>query len=188
MELVITKRTDERLLTRMAMHYSKPRGFVGRNICYAIMYDNKYFGHIVGGSATRFLPHRNEYFGVSLENLRNIVNNIFYSIAPVDEKYPKRNFTSACVKLFMKTIVRDWELKYGDRVIGFETLVAKPRTGELYLRAGFECIGETVGYSCKRAGGIGTDSWTGKRVWETRKELLQPKIVLCCRVKDFVKV
>ena len=65
LELIITKRTDERLLHRMKNHYSSPKGFVGRNICYAIIYNDIYYGHIVGGSATRFLPGRNEYLRVS---------------------------------------------------------------------------------------------------------------------------
>lgn len=63
LHLDVTKRTDDRLLKCMSVHYSKPKVFVGRNICYAVMYENTYYGHIVGGSATRFLPGRNEYFG-----------------------------------------------------------------------------------------------------------------------------
>jgi len=32
----------------MSVHYSKPGGFVGRNICYAITYAGVYYGAIVG--------------------------------------------------------------------------------------------------------------------------------------------
>jgi len=182
--LEITKRTDTRLLERMKNHYSKPKGFVGRNICYAVYYDSQYYGHIVGGSATRFLQGRNEYLGLSIKELNNIVNNIFFNIAPIDSKYPTRNFTSKVVELFVKQITSDWEEKYGDKVLGFETLVEKPRTGELYKRAGWEVVGETIGYTCKRVGGKGTDNWSGKRVWDTNKENLRPKIILCYKEKS----
>jgi len=180
-ELIQTKRTDPRLLERMENHYSKPKGFVGRNICYAVYYNNEYYGHIVGGSATRFLPGRNEFLEMDLSSLNSVVNNIFYNVSPVREKYPIRNFTSRVVKEFVDNIKVDWKNKYGDEVIGFETLVEKPRTGELYKRAGWEKVGETVGYTCKRTAGKGTDGWHGKRVWCTDKEKLRPKIVLCLK-------
>lgn len=146
--LEITKRTDGRLLKRMEIHYSKPKGFVGRNICYAVFWENEYFGHIVAGSATKFLPNRNEFLGTS--DLKKIVNNIFYNVSG---NYPCRNFTSRVIKEFVKRAVMDWELKYGDKVLGFETLVELPRTGELYKRAGWTVIGQTKGYTCKRVGG-----------------------------------
>jgi len=184
MEFVITKRTDKRLLLRMKNHYSKPKGFVGRNICYAIIHDGDYYGHIVGGSATRFLPNRNEYLGITVAELNNVINNIFFNVSPVHEKYPFRNFTSTVVKLFVSKVSLDWEGKYGDVCYGFETLVEKPRTGELYLRAGWEKVGETIGYTCKRVAGKGTDKWTGRRVWNTDPDSLRPKIVLCYRNRN----
>src|SRR3990167_11325583 len=177
--LLQTKRTDPRLLERMKIHYSNPKGFVGRNICYAIFYDSIYYGHIVAGSATRFLPNRNEYFGITLKQLNNIINNIFFNISG---KYPIRNFTSKVVKEFTRRATPHWKTKYGDDVIGFETLIEKPRTGELYRRAGWNCIGETKGYTCKRVGGgISSDNWTGKRVWDVKN--LRPKYVFCYKIK-----
>lgn len=177
--LEITKRTDERLLELMSVHYSKPKGFVGRNICYAILCDGKYYGHIVGGSATLHLPGRYEFFEVGDGKLNNIVNNIFYHLVRVDGKYPMRNFSVAVLNKFEEVIVMDWEKKYGDIVIGFESLVELPRTGELYRRAGWTEVGITKGYTCKRVSGKGTDSWSGKRVWNYQK--LRPKIVFCKR-------
>lgn len=180
--LEITKRTDSRLLERMKIHYSSPKGFVGRNICYAIYYDDIYYGHIVGGSATRFLPGRNEFLEMNISQLNNIVNNTFYNISKINSEYPIRNFTTKVLNQFCKTIMIDWRERYQDEVIGFETLIEKPRTGELYLRAGWVQVGETVGYTCKRIGGKGTDNWSGKRIWNTNKEFLRPKLVLCKKV------
>lgn len=182
LELVITKRTDPRLLDRMANHYSKPKGFVGRNICYAIMYGGVYYGHIVAGSATRFLPGRNEYLQTTLSELNCIVNNIFFNVSKVEGKYPVRNFTTRILKLFVSVVLDDWKTKYGDTVVGFETLVEKPRTGEAYLRAGWCVTGETVGFTCKRVQGKGTDGWTGRRIWNTHKDTLRPKLVICYKI------
>ena len=178
--LIKTKRTDTQLLERMDKHYSQPKGFVGRNICYAIYCNNIYYGHIVGGSATRFLKGRNDFLGIDLSSLNNVVNNIFYNVSKVNNQYPLRNFTSKVLKTFVNKVKIDWERKYGDKVVGFETLIEKPRTGDLYLKAGWKCVGETIGYTCKRVSGKGSDSWSGKRVWNTKN--LRPKIVLCYKI------
>jgi len=148
LELQRTKRTDRNLLSRMEDHYSKPKGFVGRSICYAIFYDSIYYGHIVAGSAVRFLPN-------SIDNLNCVINNVS---PPNNHKYPVRNFASLVVKQFVIQSQRDWKIKYGDTCVGFETLVEKPRRGTLYLRAGWTLVGETKGYTCKRIAGRGTDN------------------------------
>ena len=164
-----TKRTDKRLLVRMKRHYSQPKGFVGRNICYAVYQDDIYYGHIVGGSATRFLPGRNEYLGITIKELNKVVNNIFYNISKVDNKYPKRNFTSLVVKEFMKTITKDWYKKYGDVVIGFETFVVETdyRKGCLYKADNWSFVGKTSG-SRKHHKGLKNKSMRSK----TNKKLI----------------
>lgn len=180
MELIIVKRTDPQLLEEMERHYSHPKGFVGRNICYAIIYNTVCYGHIVGGSATRFLPGRNEFLNInSKHHLNNIVNNIFFHIEPKNGSYPERNFSTNVLLSFEKTITDDWLNKYGNSVIAFESLVELPRTGECYKRAGWVMVGQTKGYTCKRIGGKGTDSWTGKRIWDTKN--LRPKLVFLKR-------
>lgn len=176
------KRTDTRILANMAIHYSQPKGFVGRNICYAILYDDLFYGSIVGGSATLHLPNRNEYFGIDKSKLNNIVNNIFFHVEKQDNSYPCRWFTCRVLSAFRTQIVLDWGKKYNDSVIGFESLVELPRTGECYKKDGWELIGQTLGYTCKRTAGIGTDDWTGKRVWDTKN--LRPKHVFVKKAND----
>ena len=178
--LQITKRTDARLLERMSIHYSEPDGFVGRNICYAINHSGIYYGHIVAGSSIMNLFGRNEFFGITNTQLNNIVNNTFFNVSKVNEKYPVRNFTTWILKQFRKEVVVDWKEKYHDKVIGFETLIELPRKGECYRRDKWEPISITDGYTCKRLGGQGTDSWSGKRVWNTTH--LRPKLVYCRRI------
>lgn len=169
MRLEVVKRTDPRLLANMAVHYSHPKGFVGRNICYAVLHDGIYYGGIVAGSATRFLPGRGSV------SLNNWVNNIFFHIEPFHGSYPYRNFAQSVLKTFRNVAAKDWHDKYGDSVHGFETLVEIPRTGEVYRRDGWVQVGVTKGYTCKREGGKGTDAWSGKRVWDTQN--LRPKLV-----------
>lgn len=161
----------------MQLHYSQPEGFVGRNICYAILHGGQYYGHIVAGSATKFLPGRNEYFDINISQLNNVVNNIFFNVSKVDGRYPIRNFTTWILQQFRKEVSVDWKEKYYDKVIGFETLIELPRKGECYQRDHWVPISVTDGYTCKREGGTGTDSWSGKRVWD--RVNLKPKLVLC---------
>ena len=177
-------RTDDRILKDMSVHYSQPKGFVGRNICYAVLFEGVYYGAIVAGSSTKHLPGRNEFLKKfdGWYNLNNIINNIFYHVEPKNGKYPVRNFTQKVLKAFMRQAKKDLQSFYGNHVLAFETLVELPRTGELYRRCGFVEVGKTKGYTCKRIGGVGTDSWTGKRIWDTKN--LRPKIVLLRLASD----
>lgn len=158
----------------MADHYSKPKGFVGRQLIYKVNFEGQCYGAIAAGSATRHLPGREEFFPLE-PPLNNLVNNTFFHVFPAGGNYPFRNFTSATVAAWRKRVVLDWEDEYGDSVMGWETLVELPRTGELYRRDGWTEVGQTKGYTCKRVAGESTDSWTGKRVWDTKN--LRPKRV-----------
>lgn len=166
LRLIPISRTFPQLLRDMSVHYSAPKGFVGRNICYAVAFDDGYFGAIVGGSTPKWLPGENR------PALNNIVNNIFFHI---EGPYPIRNFGQRVLALYRKQIELDWFLKYGDFVERHESLVELPRTGEVYRRDGWILQGQTKGQTCKRTAGKGTDTWTGKRVWDT--ENLRPKLV-----------
>lgn len=168
----------------MGRHYSQPLGFVGRNICYAILHEGVYYGHIVGGSATRFLPGRNEFLGTTIQQLNQIVNNIFFHIEKIDGKYPTRNFGQKVLAMWREAVTRDWHQKYGDQLIGFESLVELPRSGEVYKRDGWTEVGITKGFTCKRTAGKGTDSWSGKRIWNTTE--LRPKRVFVRRMNGFL--
>lgn len=164
------KRSDPRLLQMMDDHYSKPKGFVGRNICLSITTNGILYGFIVGGSATRFLAGRNTDLP-----LNQIINNIFFHIEKVDGRYPCRNFAERVLSKWESEIPKLWAAKYGDCAGLLETLVELPRTGECYRRAGWVEVGITKGYTCKRVAGRGTDAWSGKRVWDT--DNLRPKRV-----------
>ena len=175
-QLTVTKRTNKNLLELMKKHYSKPKGFVGRNICYAIYYNNVYYGHIVGGSCTLNLPNRNNFFKIDKKKYNNIINNIFYHIEKVKNKYPTRNFTTKVLKFWRKKIEKDWFEKYGNKVIGFESLIEPPRTAELYKKDKWIYLGKTKGFTCKRVPGKEKGIFKyGKRIWDYKN--LRPKLV-----------
>ncbi len=173
--LIRIKKSNEELHKYMKIHYSQPKGFVGRQLIYLVEYNNIIYGAIAGGSATLHLPGRNEFFNNT--PLNNIVNNIFYHVHQQDKKYPLRNFTTKIIQEWRNQVILDWCNTYKDEVLGFETLVELPRTGDLYKKDKWIETGITKGYTCKRIGGKSTESWSGKRVWDTKN--LRPKRVFC---------
>jgi hypothetical protein len=50
-ELVRTSKADPRVREMMAEHYSKPKGFVGRQLIYLICYAGDVYGAIAAGTA-----------------------------------------------------------------------------------------------------------------------------------------
>lgn len=176
-KLVTIKKSDSELQANMKIHYSQPKGFVGRSICYRIDYDSITYGHIVGTSAIQVLRFRDIFFDVRTHrHINNFVNNGFYHIEKQNGRYPVRNFTTKVLLEFEKKIMEDWAKKYGDEIWGFESLIEPPRTGECYRRAGWTHFTETRGYSCRRVGGFekGGSFTEGKRVW-TRNT--KPKLI-----------
>jgi hypothetical protein len=182
-QLYRVKNSNLLLRQNMSVHYSQPKGFVGRNLCYLIYEGSKCYGSIVAGSAGMNLAGRDAYFELTKQTkkteIQRIANNVFFHIERVNGKYP-RNFAPKVLALFRERVAIEWEYIYGVSLLGFETLVEPPRTGEIYLRDGWEQVGITKGQTCKRASGTGTDTWTGKRIWDT--ENLRPKIVLCRKI------
>ena len=171
-ELIRTKKSDPDITYLMSIHYSQPKGFVGRQIIYKIFQDGNFVGAIAGGSATMHLPNRNEYFGDKFE-LNKIINNTFFHLTSHEDK----NLGTKVLKLFRQQCPKDWEERYKDSVIGFETLVELPRSGSMYKADNWDYVGTTKGYTCKRIGGKGFEDWGGQRIWDTVN--LRPKLVFC---------
>lgn len=183
--LIPINKGNSKLHELMSIHYSAPKGFVGRQLIYQIIFGETSYGAIAAGSATRFLPGRTDFFNCEIP-LNNLVNNTFFHLEKQSTKYPSRNFSTQVVALWRETVRQDWQTKYGDLVLGWETLVELPRTGELYRRDGWSEVAVTEGFTCKREAGQGTDSWTGKRVWNTTR--LRPKKVFVREVeKNLIK-
>src|ERR1017187_1404662 len=141
--LIITRTSDPYLRASLHRHYSQPDGFVGRSICYGVFYDWLYYGHIVAGSATKHLPNRCEFLGT--DDLNLIANNTFFHI---EKPYPCRNFAQKVVRRWREQTFTDWRKKYGDELVGFESLVEPPRNGDVYRRDRWTLIGRTKGFTC----------------------------------------
>lgn len=179
------KNSHSLLRENMQYHYSAPKGFVGRNLCYLVYVEDVCYGSIVAGSAIMHLKGRDEFFALNSNKsqaIQRIINNTFYHIEPVNGRYPIRwQFTAKVLARFREVAAQDWLLKYNVPVIGFESLIELPRTGKIYEQDGWEEVGVTEGFTCKRIAGKGTDSWTGKRVWNTDPAARRPKRVFCRR-------
>ena len=176
--LITISKNNKYLKESMKNHYTKPKGMVGRSICYAIYFNETLYGHILGGRSTLYLKGRNEFFNIDKTKLNNIINNIFYHVEKVNNKYPIRNFTTEVLKVWREQISIDWQQKYGDKVIGYESLIEPPRTAELYKKDKWVLVGSTFGYTCKRIPGHEKGAFkTGKRVWN--KKNLKPKLIFC---------
>lgn len=170
-----TKKSDEYVQYLMSMHYSHPKGFVGRSLIYRIYNGIQLVGVIVGGSATLHLPGRNEFFGSDF-NLNHIINNTFFHI---ENNYDDKNIGTKILSMWRKQVIIDWREKYEDDVIGFETLVELPRSGSLYKADNWTQVGITKGYTCRRVSGQEKGVFGGKRIWNTNIDELRPKLVFC---------
>jgi hypothetical protein len=120
--LVRVPKSNPALRQLMPRHYSAPKGFVARSICYLVEAEGRVWGATVAGSATRFLPGRYDFFGIE-HPLNNLVNNTFFHIEKQDDRYPCRNFAQKIVRAWRDVVALDWLEKYGDEVLGWETLV-----------------------------------------------------------------
>lgn len=172
-KLEFASKSDPDIQNYMAIHYSHPRGFVGRQIMYRIWIDGVPCGAIAGGSATQHLPNRNEFFGDNFQ-LQQVINNTFYHL---ENATTDRNVGTKILKLWRKQVVKDWQAIYQSPVIGFETLVELPRDGALYKADNWTLVGVTKGFTCKREAGRGNERWGGIRVWNHND--LKPKLVFC---------
>lgn len=175
-ELELSKKSDEEVKYLMSIHYSHPKGFVGRQLIYKIYNDKDFVGIITGGSATLYLPNRNEFFGDTYY-LNGIINNNFFHLI---DNHEDKNLGTKVLALWRKKVIIDWQQKYKDKVIGFESLVELPRTGAMYKADNWTLVGQTKGYTCRRVSGKETGKFTGgKRVWNTNLDELRPKLVFC---------
>lgn len=156
----------------MPIHYSQPKEFVGRSLHYAIYYEDTFFGCISWASCILLSKIRDSFFNIeSRSQLVGIANNIFYHVEPV-VKYPIRNFTTRVLLDSEEIVYKDWLDRYGDALIGYESLVEPPREGTLYKKAGYTLVGKTQGFQLKKPKQI--------KVYDTVN--LKPKLVFCKRI------
>ena len=134
-------------------HYVVNNGCIGQQLHYLIEDENEIVGIISGCSSTWGVKPRDDYFGLNADNkcvgLPSIINNCVYRL----EKHTP-NLATMCLALWRRTIARDWEMRYGVKVHGFETFVIpnEMRTGALYKADNWTFLGKTQGCAKTHSG------------------------------------
>ena len=126
-------------------HYVANHGCIGRQLHYLIYRNNEPIGIISGASAVWACKPRDDFFSINKENrakkIGKIINNVVYRI-----EFKEKNLATRVLSLFRKQVIKDWEERYKDNVVGFETFVfGKNRTGALYKADNWIYCGVTSG-------------------------------------------
>lgn len=187
-ELKLVKKTDRRYQDIRNRHYIPNRGQIGQQLHYLIYDDNDLAGIISGASAAYSVKPRDDFFGLSSDNmlrgvqLNGLVNN---SVFRIEKTRP--NLASQVLAMWRKQVAKDWEELYGARVAGFETFVIEERRtdmtdriGNLYLADNWTRVGVTKGFAPTR-----TKLSEDRSVELSQpKEFIrtEPKIILCKKV------
>jgi hypothetical protein len=141
-------------------HYVPDKGTVGRSLPYLIKIDGNVVGIIAGGSCASAVRARDIFFGLDLVNqfddyyagehggmprMRNemlgtIINNTIFRL---EVTIP--NLASAVLSRWRRQVITDWEEKYSEPVLGFETYVLENeyRNGGCYIADNWVQVGRT---------------------------------------------
>jgi hypothetical protein len=177
----VRKMTEENR-TEHSKAVGEVRGHHGQQIHYLIWYQGEKIGAISGGSAVFATKCRDEFFKITKENRKKVLNGIIDNTLFRLEKNEK-NLASKIVSLWRRQVAKDWEYLYNVKPYGFETFVEyadfgdHQRIGGLYIADNWTRVGETEG-STKNHVGKGL---TGK----SSREIVSKKIVLCRWIKRF---
>jgi hypothetical protein len=139
-ELVLQrcKKSDKTFGRLFFTHYPESKGIVGRSLCYLVIYKNQVAGIIACSSPPKNYKHFREYFNTTDDNLY-VNNNVFRLVLN------EPNLGTKTLKLFRERIAKDYEKKYGTKLIGIVTFVEPPRTGAMYKADNWNLLGETQG-------------------------------------------
>ena len=170
-------RTDERYLQVRNKHYVPNHGCIGRQIHYLVYVSDisHWVGIISGASAVWACKPRDDFFGITTENRKEVINKIINNVVfRLEIRRP--NLGTMILSEFRKKIVKDWIEKYHDEPIGFETFVfGENRNGRMYLADNWSKVGITQGsakYKPHGAYNVGERRVTDK------------KIILCKKIKE----
>jgi|SRR3989304_5172232 len=173
MELQLVKRTDPNYQLIRNRHYVDNHGCVGRQLHYIVMEDSKTIGIITGASAIWASEYRDKYFNINSENRRERINKIIDNVVfrlEVNEK----NLGTRILSLWRNRCKEDWEKKYNDNVIGFETFIfGENRFGSMYKADNWDFVGMTKGNTKLHKHGI----YNGTERIETEKKMIFCKLV-----------
>lgn len=156
-------------------HYVENHGCIGRQLHYLVKMDDKTIGIISGASAVWACKPRDDFFGINKDNrikeIGKIINNVVFRL-----EYNQPNLGSQILSMWRKQVVIDWNKRYNDMPVGFETFVfGENRNGRMYRADNWKEVGITQGsakYKPHGAYGVGERKITDK------------KIILCKKIKE----
>ena len=127
-------------------HPQGSRPLFGAQLRYLIRCDGHWIGAL-GFSASAFqVADRDRFIGWSTSarkaNLQEVVNNSRFLVRP---RVRIKNLGSYVLSLAAKSLVRDWQQRYGYRPLLLETYVEQGRPGTSYRAAGWTEVGKTAG-------------------------------------------
>lgn len=144
-DLVRVKRTDELYQDVRDRHYVPNKGCIGRQLHYNIMEGSACIGIISGASAIWSSEHRDKFFKVTKENRKERINKIIDNVV-FRLEYNEPNLGTRILSMWRKQVKHDWEERYNDNVIGFETFIfGEGRFGSMYKADNWNYVGMTKG-------------------------------------------
>lgn len=171
-ELLLVKRTNPIYQIIRNRHYVDNHGCIGRQLHYTIMEDSKVIGIITGASAIWSSEHRDSYFNINQlnrkERINKIIDNVVFRL-----ELNEKNLGTRILSVWRKTVKEDWEKKYNDNVIGFETFIfGENRYGSMYKADNWDFVGMTKGNTKFHAHG----AYNGTERLETPKKMIFCKL------------
>jgi len=175
MDLYQVKRSNEDYQLIRNRHYVSNHGCIGRQLHYNIIEDSKIIGIISGASAIWSSKFRDEFFKINTENRKERINKIIDNVV-FRLELNEKNLGSRILSMWRRMVKEDWEKKYNDNVIGFETFIfGNNRYGSLYKADNWEFVGMTRGNTKHHAHGI----YNG-----TERVKTEAKMIFCKLIKN----
>jgi len=123
--------------------YKPSTQLVGRQINWLIRSNGEVIGSIGVGSSVMGMKPRDEFIGwdkeTRLKNLVKTCTNWRYCLNQ------KTTYSSKILSLFCREAKKEWEKKYGNKLVLIETLIEPPYKGTCYIANGWTLVGQTKG-------------------------------------------
>ena len=173
LRLELVKRTNPDYQSIRDRHYVANHGCIGRQLHYTIYLDDKLIGIISGASAIWSSEYRDKYFLITSKNRKERINKIIDNVV-FRLEHNTKNLGTAILSQWRTRVKKDWEERYNDNVIGFETFIfGKGRYGSLYKADNWDFAGYTKGNTKFHAHG----AYNGTERLATDKKMIFCKLI-----------
>jgi hypothetical protein len=173
MDLILVKRTNPDYQAIRDRHYVANHGCIGRQLHYIIQENSKTIGIISGASAIWSSEYRDKYFKINTENRKERINKIIDNVVFRLEQNDK-NLGTKILSQWRKLCKENWEERYNDNVIGYETFIfGEGRFGSMYKADNWDFTGMTKGNTKFHAHG----AYGGTERVKTNQKMIFCKLV-----------